>query len=94
MDGGDTFEFFADEMIDWSGSLMLEGLDIDSFNTDGRPTSSFFTSNFGGKENALDLVVNIRPDQISAVPLPAGCMLPVSGMAGVAALRRRKKAVA
>lgn len=93
VDGGDRFEFLAGEMISWSGSVMLEGLDIDSFNTGGQATSSFFTSNFGGTEDALDLELNIRPDEISAVPLPAGGVLLLSGLAGVAVLRRRRKSI-
>ncbi|MEP1356287.1 MAG: VPLPA-CTERM sorting domain-containing protein [Tateyamaria sp.] len=56
---------------------------------DGRDLVFFFFGDGAGDSDLTDLVVAV---QASVVPLPAGGLLLLGGLGGLAALRRRKKA--
>ncbi|WP_298976136.1 VPLPA-CTERM sorting domain-containing protein [uncultured Roseobacter sp.] len=93
VDGADIFVFGAGSEVSWTGSLTVFGIDLNDLNNSGLPIT-FLTSSFGlVGEGTLDLELTIAADEISAVPLPAGGVLLLSGLAGVAALRRRKKSI-
>ncbi|WP_298920446.1 VPLPA-CTERM sorting domain-containing protein [uncultured Roseobacter sp.] len=90
VNGDENFAFSAGSEITWQGTLTVFGIDINVLSEGGLP-STFASSTFGVEGVQLDLELNIAADEISAVPLPAGGALLLSGVAGIAALRRRKK---
>lgn len=92
VNGDDNFAFSAGSDITWQGTLTVFGIDIDALSKGGLP-STFVTSHFGVDGVALDLELNFAADDVSVVPLPAGGVLLLSGLAGIAAMRRRRQAI-
>jgi hypothetical protein len=98
LSGLKSFEFFSGfpvAITDVSGGVKLTVVDLLS-----DPFESYFRYSVavdGGRGGSADLAIsleNFTIDPISPVPLPAGGLLLLSGLAGVVALKRRKKRTA
>ncbi|MGB3507996.1 MAG: hypothetical protein WBA93_01875 [Microcoleaceae cyanobacterium] len=66
--GSEDFNFFAGDLVSWSGSLVA-AIDINDLSESGIPVV-FNTNNYGGEDNILDLEVRIGVP-VASTPEPA-----------------------
>jgi hypothetical protein len=88
---------FPANILDDTFSVLLLSIDVLNDPAGGYPYFTALTGDGEGSNVAYDQEIsfaNFTISPISPVPLPAGGLLLLSGLAGVAALKRRKKRTA
>lgn len=87
--GGTDLAFIAGDLVSWTGTLIVAGIDLNRLDASPLP-ATFNSSNFGDVRGVLDLTLTIT--EATAVPLPAGAPLALTGMAvlGLASRRRAR----
>ncbi|MEP1613479.1 MAG: VPLPA-CTERM sorting domain-containing protein [Roseobacter sp.] len=91
VDGAGDFDFASGDLVSWSGLLTITGIGFDNVSLGGVP-NTLTGLGLSGDSN-LSLTVNIS-ESVAPVPLPAGGLLLLSGLIGVAGLKRRRKRAA